>query len=732
MQRHKKLENLIKSKKQKFDLPTVLIHNLSEITLPENISKILMKGIHQPVGGRTNKNSILTQFEGLFDSWQKHALKQHLDIFKMTEIRSEIFLEFTKLVKCTTKNDGDILNKFLNNNPNILVCPTDKSKNVCLIDRTLYIKKLDQVFSPDKFLRLKINPINTDLKKIRSLIGTFKPYLSNLEEIKMRPIENLKRGYGLVKVHKNNKLRPIISSLNTVTSGAENFLKLLIAPINSSCKFVVDSTLSFKTKFQEFISSEKFNPQEHEVISYDCQSLYTSINLKRVLKNILDTIYDDIENFFPPKRTRTEKKLGEVFSKQIQTPPRETLENFFMDILTKYSTFEALNGFFRQTNGVSMGGKMSASLANIFCNMFEQDIIESEIQNNTVLAYYRYVDDILVVIKKSNKNMLLDKLNNFDKNLGFTLENMENSRLNFLDTTIVLKDDKLSLEHYRKPSATDCLINYKTGVSPISYKMSAFTGELYRCHHSTTSDVARDQAIEKSKQIYLKNQYPLHILNRKITEVRDRDFQKSDYAKKRQAELENPDLEHYTLSLQYTSQRCSSIATNIYKTINKYTPNFCLKIIFTTLKIDSVIHPRLKPKKNYLQHCNVCYNYICDCEEKYLGETQQMLYTRIKNHRTDENSSIHKHIQTCSTYQQKFYDVLGVDHNSASDKQRLEFFKSHFTIAEKNLLNKNHRKIFEGVLICMQNPTLNTQKDHKIMKLLCPSFLRTPANTGIT
>ena len=80
----------------------------------------------------------------------------------------------------------------------------------------------------------------------------------------------------------------------------------------------------------------------------------------------------------------------------------------------------------------------------------------------------------------------------------------------------------------------------------------------------------------------------------------------------------------------------------------------------------------------------------------------------------------------------KFYDVLGVDHNSASDKQRLEFFKSHFTIAEKNLLNKNHRKIFEGVLICMQNPTLNTQKDHKIMKLLCPCFLRTPANTEIT
>ena len=35
----------------------------------------------------------------------------------------------------------------------------------------------------------------------------------------MCPIENLKRGYGSIKVYENNKLRPKISSLNSVTSG---------------------------------------------------------------------------------------------------------------------------------------------------------------------------------------------------------------------------------------------------------------------------------------------------------------------------------------------------------------------------------------------------------------------------------------------------------------------------------------------------------------------------------
>ena len=121
--------------------------------------------------------------------------------------------------------------------------------------------------------------------------------------------------------------------------------------------------------------------------------------------------------------------------------------------------------------------------------------------------------------------------------------------------------------------------------------------------------------------------------------------------------------------------------------------------------MDSVIHPRLKHTQKYFQHCNVCYNYICDCKQKYLGETQQMLHSRVKNNRTDKNSSLFKHIQTCSTYQQAFHNVLGVDHNDASQKQRLDVFESYFTIAEKNLLNKNERKIFEGMLICLEKPS---------------------------
>ena len=100
------------------------------------------------------------------------------------------------------------------------------------------------------------------------------------------------------------------------------------------------------------------------------------------------------------------------------------------------------------------------------------------------------------------------------------------------------------------------MTNYKTAVSPKNYKIGAFIGELYRCHHSTTTVEARDRAIQKSKNIFLKNHYPLNLLNQKIKEVRDHNFQKSEYSKKRQEDLENPNFENYTLCLTYTSLRC--------------------------------------------------------------------------------------------------------------------------------------------------------------------------------
>ena len=69
-------------------------------------------------------------------------------------------------------------------------------------------------------------------------------------------------------------------------------------------------------------------------------------------------------------------------------------------------------------------------------------------------------------------------------------------------------------------------------------------------------------------------------------------------------------------------------------------------------------------------------------------------------------------------------------------KQQREFIKEHFTIIQKNLTNWKQRVAAEGVLITLENPKINKQKEHKATKLLCScvlpnQFVQIP-NTGIT
>ena len=97
------------------------------------------------------------------------------------------------------------------------------------------------------------------------------------------------------------------------------------------------------------------------------------------------------------------------------------------------------------------------------------------------------MDDIFCIVKKGSKNDILNKMNEFDPSLKFTVKPMSNNKLNFLDTTVCLENEDLSLEFYRKASASNCLTINKTAVSPKSYKISTLCGEIHRVNNCTSS-----------------------------------------------------------------------------------------------------------------------------------------------------------------------------------------------------------------------------------------------------
>ena len=72
------------------------------------------------------------------------------------------------------------------------------------------------------------------------------------------------------------------------------------------------------------------------------------------------------------------------------------------------------NKLYERIDGVSMGGLLGPVLANIIMTECEKIIVETLVEEKVIMFYTRYVDDTLLVIKKSNINYVLNQFNSFD------------------------------------------------------------------------------------------------------------------------------------------------------------------------------------------------------------------------------------------------------------------------------------------------------------------------------
>ena len=134
--------------------------------------------------------------------------------------------------------------------------------------------------------------------------------------------------YRLNYTRKANPVRPIISSLNSLTSGAEQFLHDIISPLLLECGYSVNSTRVFKEKFLKY--RKKFDPSIHEVVGYDARQLFTSVNVEKTVKYIVDRIYQNIHEYFP------------ATPETPKPPPQSLFSKFLTSVLTEFTAFNSL------------------------------------------------------------------------------------------------------------------------------------------------------------------------------------------------------------------------------------------------------------------------------------------------------------------------------------------------------------------------------------------------------
>ena len=110
----------------------------------------------------------------------------------------------------------------------------------------------------------------------------------------MRPkFEQIARAHGLPKAHKPfehfTKFWPIIGTTNRPYYGISKFLSNLLNPLTEN-QYVVKDSFAAANKIRE-ISKELFD-HGYRFVSFDVESLFTSVPLSKTINIILDWIYN--------------------------------------------------------------------------------------------------------------------------------------------------------------------------------------------------------------------------------------------------------------------------------------------------------------------------------------------------------------------------------------------------------------------------------------------------------
>ena len=147
---------------------------------------------------------------------------------------------------------------------------------------------------------------------------------------------------------------------------------------------MVKDSFTAANKIRE-IQKELFD-HGYRFVSFDVESLFTSIPLSKTINIILDRIYNK-----KPLKTNIEKR---------------TMKKFLTDCCTK-NTFSFNNTIYEQIDSISIGLCLGLLLANIIMTELETVIVDKLFAANLLKFYICYVDDTSALIKVSDINIIL-------------------------------------------------------------------------------------------------------------------------------------------------------------------------------------------------------------------------------------------------------------------------------------------------------------------------------------
>ncbi|XP_069185192.1 uncharacterized protein [Procambarus clarkii] len=234
------------------------------------------------------------------------------------------------------------------------------------------MNKISDILRDDtKFQRITRNPVEYLKRKVNKTITAINAKKGSVHFTKLQG--DLGYAYSNVKIHKpGNPLCPIISQIPTPTYHLAKRLNELLTPYTPNNYSPQSST--------DFLELMKTTQPEGIIASLDVESLFTNVPVDTTIEMVLDRVYRDESN--PPKLDIPEPRLKSLFK-----------------ACTKEAPFISQQGdMYLQIDGVAMGFPLGVLFANFYMGTIENRFFSSR-QKPTV--YYRYVDDIFIIVKDS-------------------------------------------------------------------------------------------------------------------------------------------------------------------------------------------------------------------------------------------------------------------------------------------------------------------------------------------
>ena len=483
--------------------------------------------------------------------------------------------------------------KHLKEDQTSMVLPADKGRVSVVMDTDTYHTKMSSLIENGPYQLLNKDPTDRLTRKLSEKLLTLKRsgHLSEAVYKKIRPRHKQPpRIYGLSKIHKADvPLRPIVSCINTFAYDLSAYLAYILSPLTGNSEFTVTNSAHFVST----INSETILGNEI-MVSFDVESLFTNVPIDAAVQATLQKLENDPT--LADRTTLTPAQIADLLSFVLR------------------STYFQYNGsIYEQQEGAAMGSPVSAVIANLYMESFEEQAITTSSYKPRI--WKRYVDDTFTILDRASVDSFLQHLNDQQPSIRFTMETENDNKLAFLDTAVSREPDgRLTTSVYRKPTHTDQYLAYDS-----HHPQSVKRGIVKCLYERAKRLVTKPSVISKEKKhlssVLVSNGYPFSFLQ-KLTKTK-----KPNTVAEPTTEFKSTAVLPYVKGLSEQLRRC--LQQQGVRAVFKSE---------TTLR-SHLVRPKDAVDPTKLD--GVVYRIPCECGKVYIGETGRPMQDRIKEHDRD-------------------------------------------------------------------------------------------------